>query len=151
MALNPAGLSLLIETVQIAEELILDAEELSASRRKVAPSVETKRVGPRRPVERLGGGRSPVDHDWFLGSVPHADAPDVERVTKAIGGVVDTTKYQRGIADIELRQPVDHVLGERFALETRLVGAASTDLEIRGEFSREFARLFERSVRLVEI
>lgn len=65
--------------------------------------------------------------------------------------MVDTTKYQRGIADIELRQPVDHVLGERFALETRLVGAASTDLEIRGEFSREFARLFERSVRLVEI
>lgn len=149
--LNSAGLSLLVETVEVAEEFVLDTQEFSPSRCKVTPSLETERVGTRRPVERLGGGRTPIDHNRFLGAVPHPDTTNVERVTKAIGCVVDATKDQRGIADVELRQTVDNVLGEHLSLEARLIGTTGTHFKIRGELSRELARLLERSMRPVEI
>ena len=49
----------------LAEQLVLDPEQLLALDREVAPASQSHRVATGRPVEGLGDRRPPVDHDRF--------------------------------------------------------------------------------------
>ena len=91
-------------------------------------ALQTKRIGSGRPVERLGRRCPPIDDDRVLGSIPHADPADIERVV-VLATVIDATKDQRGIANVELLQSIDDVLGERLSLKSRLIGAARANFE----------------------
>ncbi len=65
--------------------------------------------------------------------------------------MVDTAKHQRRITDVQLRQSIDNVLGERVAFKPCLVGATRADLQILGELSCEGARILHALVRVVEV
>ena len=51
--------------VALAEEFVLEAEQLPALDGEVAAPDETHRLATGGPVERLGDGRPPVDDDRF--------------------------------------------------------------------------------------
>lgn len=117
----------------------------------MATPFESQWVRAGRSIERLGGRGTPIDHDRFLGTIPHAYATDVERIAKARGIVIDAAKHQRTVTDVELCQAIDDVLGEGLSLKARLVRASGADFEIRRQRTSELARLFERAVRSIQI
>ena len=60
----------------------------------------------RRPIERFGHRRSPIDDDRFLLGVAHRDAADIEALEQSIGGFglsIDATETQRRIAEFQMR------------------------------------------------
>ena len=150
VALDAAVCGLCIEAIEVAEELVVDVEELSTASGEVASSLESERVGAGCPVEGFGGACSPVDDHRVLRSIPYAHASDVERVAVSVV-VVDASEHQRCVADVELGEPVDDVLRERLSLEARLVGAAGTDLEVLRKLARQLARLFDARMGVVEV
>jgi hypothetical protein len=122
----------------------------------VTPTHDVHGLDRGRPVEGLGDGCAPVDHEGRLLLVGHRDPPDVERTAVRVGGgapvgavgvrggrsvaravaarrsrsEVEPPEAQRGIADVERGEaPTGEVL-RRLPLQTGLVGAAPTDLGI---------------------
>ena len=106
------------------EHLVLDAEQRAASDREVTPAGEAHRSVSRRPVERLGDRRSPVDDDRFLSLVGDRQAADVEGLARR---TVDAAEDQGGIADLEVSQPTPDGLLDHVALVAGLMGAAAAD------------------------
>ena len=128
MALDLALLSLDVEVGEITEEFIFDIEEGLATGGEVSTSFKAKRVGAGRPVEGFRGRSPPIHNHWILAPVPHSNTADIERVV-VFATVIDTSKNQRRIANVELLQAIDDVLGERFSFKAGLIGATSTHLE----------------------
>ncbi len=152
--------------VALAEELVLDVEELSALDGEVAAPGQAHRVAAGGAVEGLGHGRPPVDHDRLALLVGHGQAPDVERLD-AVGAArvahfgpavgrpaVDPTEDEGGIVEVELGQPAVEGLLEDVALVAGLVGAARAGLgevaQAPGVLSAPLqARVGEVDVRLL--
>ena len=114
----------------LAEQFVLDAEQVLALDGEVAPAGQAHRVATGRPVERLGDRCAPVDHDRFTCLVGHGQAPDVEALERIrrLGVPVDATEHERRVPEIEVGQPLDQRLVERVALETGLERAAEIGL-----------------------
>ena len=64
--------------VALAEQLVLEPEQLAALDGEVAAAGEAHRLTAGRPVERLGDRRPPVDHDRLAVLVGDGEAADVE-------------------------------------------------------------------------
>ncbi len=107
------------------EHLVFDAEQRAASHREVTPAGETHRRASRRPVERLGDRRSPVDNDGFLSLVGDRQAADVEGLA---GRPVDAAEHQGSVADLEVGQTAPDGLLDHVSLVAGLVRAAAADL-----------------------
>ena len=88
----------------LAEELVLDAEQLAAPGGEVAAADEAHGLAAGGPVERLGHRGPPVDHDRLLLVVRHRQAADVEGLAALVLVAVDATEQQRGVAEVELRR-----------------------------------------------
>ena len=151
VTLDPAGGGLLIESVEITKELVLDPQQLTPAGGEVASTLKTEGVGARGSVKRFSSRCAPIDHDGLLGAIPHSDTTDVQGIAEAVCVVIDAAEYQRGITDVELRQSIDHVFGEGFAFEARLVGSTCTNFKVGGELAGQSPSLFERGVRPIEI
>ena len=112
--------------VAFAEQLVLQTQQGAALHGEVPASGEAHRLASGGTVERLGDGRPPVDDDRFALLVGDRQSADVERLQPVgrLGHPVDAAEHQRGIAEVELGQPVDHGLVEHIALVARLKRAA---------------------------
>ena len=81
--------------VAVAEQLVLDAEDLATLDREMAAAHEPHRLAPGGAVERLGYGSPPVDHHRFGVLVGDREATDVEALERVraldhrIGKAVD--------------------------------------------------------------
>ena len=122
--------------VPLAEQLVLDAEQLAALDREVAATDEAHRLAAGGAVERFGDRRPPVDDDRLGVLIGHREAADVEALA-AVGTVVpfgrggeavDAAEHERGVAEVEVVQALDQGLVERVALESRLHGATEVGL-----------------------
>ena len=104
--------------VAVAEQLVFQPQQRSALHGEVAAAGEAHRLAAGGPVERLGDGCPPVDDDWLALLVGDRQPADVERL-EAVGGLghaVDAAEHERGVAEVELGQPVDHGFVEHIAL-----------------------------------
>ena len=84
---------------------------------EVASAHDAHGVVGQRPVERLGRGRAPVDHERVAVLVSDGQATDVEA---AAVGEVEATDEQAVLRDVERGQPVAGVGDGAVALEQRL-------------------------------
>ena len=87
-------------------------------------------------VERFCNRCSPIDDHGVAFLVEDSDAADMEMVTL---GLVDTSEYQRLIADIQVFEPGSHLVGEYVSFVAGLVGAALARFDIVGDGFRGFA------------
>jgi hypothetical protein len=71
--------------VALAEQLVLESQQARPLDGEVTPAHEAHRVAAGRPVERLGDGRPPIDHDGLALLVGHGQAPDVEALHSICG------------------------------------------------------------------
>ena len=120
------------------EDLVVEPDELAAgagSGEEVAAPDHAHRLDRRRPVERLGDRRPPVDDERLLLLVGDREPPDVEALvgggaTTSVGCGRDAAEAQRRLADVEGGEAAPgHVVGG-VALEAGLVGAARADLGV---------------------
>ena len=120
--------------VALAEQLVLDVEELAAPHGEVAAPDQAHGVAAGGPVERLGHRRPPVDDDRLALLVGHGDAPDVERLDAlgagAAGGASRSMRPKTRAASCSsswVSRLHDRLLDD-VALVAGLVGAAPADL-----------------------
>ena len=135
----------------LAEQLVLDVEERAAPGGEVAAAGQAHRLAAGGPVERLGHRGPPVDDDRLLVLVGHRQAPDVVgvarrrlRVAVAVARLVDAPEHERGVAEVELGEPVGDRVLDHVALEPGLLGAAPADLDHRLELVRPSPRARSR-------
>ena len=139
--------------VPAAEQLVLDAEHRAALDDEVAAPHESHRLGARRPVERLGDGRPPVDHDRLGLLVGHGEPADVERLgrRRRLGVAVDPPEHERGVTEIEVGEALDQRLVERVALETGLERAAEVGLGEVAQAPRRLPGALEALVGVIDV
>jgi hypothetical protein len=116
--------------VPLAEQLVLDTEEFLALDGEVAPPQQTHGVATGGPVEGLGDRCPPVDDDRLAVLVGDGETADVEALDGVgrLGGAVDATEDQRGVAQVEVGEPLEECLVERVALEAGLERSAEIGL-----------------------
>ena len=128
-----AGIGSSVETfvvpdaeVSLAEQLVLDPQQLLTLDREVAPAGDAHRVAAGRAVERLGDRGPPVDDDRLTVFVGDRESTDVEALQPVgrLGVPIDAAEDQRRGAEIEVGQPLDQRLVERVSLEPGLERAA---------------------------
>ena len=112
---------------------------------------EAHGLGTGGPVEGLGDGRPPVDHDGFLFFVGHAGAPDVIGVVAGVFVCVEPAEHQRAVAELELHQAVGDVALDHLAFPASLLGAALADLDHRAQLFGALTRRIEALVRVVDV
>ncbi len=133
------------------EQLVLDAEQLAPLHVEVPATHQTQRFTAGRAVERLGDRRPPVDHHGVGMLVGHGEAPDVEALdARTVVGPVDAAEDERGIAQIELREPVEDGLVEHIALVAGLEGATERALVETTELPGVDLALLEAAVGEVD-
>jgi len=120
---------LAVHALELAEDLVLHGQQGPAAGGEVPAPAQAHRLAARGAVEGLGDRRPPVDHERLLVLVGHGQAPDVERLAPGLGGAVDATEHQGGIAELELAQALEDVLLEDLTLPAGLLGAAPAHLE----------------------
>jgi hypothetical protein len=116
----------------LAEELVFDAEQLTAAGGEVAAAGQAHRLAAGGPVEGLGDRGPPVDDERFLVGARHGDATDVERLAVGellVGLAVDAAEHERGVAQVKLGQAVRDGVVDDLTLEAGLLGAALPDLD----------------------
>jgi hypothetical protein len=133
----------------VAEQLVLDVEQHPTTGREMAAAHETHGLAAGRPVERLGHRSPPVDDDRVLDLVAHRDPPDV--IGRRLVGLVDPAEAQRGIAQLELREALEHGVPDDVALEPGLLGAAPPDLDHRGHATGRLAGCLEIRVGPIDV
>ncbi len=116
--------------VTATEELVLEAEHRAPLDDEVAAAQQPHRLAPGGPVERLGDGGPPVDHDRLGPLVGDRQAADVERLggVRALGVAVDAPEDEGRIAEVEVGEALDQGLVERIALESGLERATEIGL-----------------------
>ena len=144
----------------LAEQLVLDAEQVAALDGEVTAAGEAHRLAPRGAVERFGDRRPPVDHDRFGIRVGDSEPADVEALQLTTldhhpvvvdGMPIDPTEHECGIAEIEVGQTLDQGLVERIPLETGLKRAAQVGFGEVTQPPRRATTLFETIVGVVDV
>jgi len=112
--------------VPVTEQFVFDPEEIAALDDEMAPPRKTHRLAPGRSVERLRDRSTPVDHHRLAILVCDRKAADVERfgLVGSLGEAIDPAEHERGIAEVEVFEPLHDRFVERIALETGLKRAA---------------------------
>ena len=136
---------------RLAEELVLDAEELAAPGGEVAAADEAHRLAAGGPVERLGDRRPPVDDERLAVLVGHGQAADVVAVAAVPAGAVDAAEHEAGVAELERGQPLGDVALDHLPLPAGLLGAALAHLDHRAQPGGLLARALEAAVRVVDV
>ena len=138
--------------VALAEQLVLEREQLAALHHEVAPAHEAHRLATGRAVEGFGHRRAPVHHHRLAVAVGQSEAADVERLHRGVlGDAVDATEDESGIAQLQLLEALDQFLVNCVALEARLERSPRAGL---GEFAhpqRVLAALLEARVGPVDV
>jgi hypothetical protein len=81
--------------------LVLVRREVAARVTEPAAQTDVLRVLLRRPVERLGDRRTPVDHHRVAAGVVDMTAADVEALTLLRGvQIVEATEEERGVGEV---------------------------------------------------
>ena len=111
------------------EHLVVERGDLaSVAGDEVAAAHDAHRRDRRRPVERLGDRRPPVDHQRRVVGVLHREPPDVIRVAVL---EIEPAEAERRLADVEVGEAaLGDVVGD-VALEPGLVRAARPDVGVR--------------------
>ena len=99
------------------EHLVLEPDQLAVAPTEVASPHDTHRVVRQRPVERLGGGRPPVDDERIAVLVRDGEATHVQA---AAVDEVEAAHEQPVLRDVERGQPAAGVGDGAVALEQRL-------------------------------
>ena len=133
----------------VAEQLVLDVEQRAAPGGEVATAGQAHRFAPGGPVEGLGHRSPPVDDHRLLVLVADRDAADVEG--RGVVLAVDAPEAQRGVAQLELGEPLEHGVPDDVALEARLLGAAPTHLDHRGHAGGRLPRRLEAGVGPIDV
>ena len=136
---------------RLAEELVLDGEELAATGGEVAAADEPHRLAPGGPVEGLGDRRPPVDHERLAVLVGHRQAADVVAVAAVPAGAVDAPEHEAGVAELQRGQPLGDVALDHLPLPAGLLGAALAHLDHRAQPGGLLARALEAPVRVVDV
>ena len=130
MPLDLAGRGgLFVESAQVTKEFVVDIEQGAPASSEVSTPLEAERISTSSAIERLGSGSAPVNDDCVLLAVPYADTANVKRVV-VFTVMIDATKNERSIANVELLESVENVLRKGISLESCLVCAAFSDLQI---------------------
>ena len=128
MAVEAIGQTVVVPDAEMAltEQFVFEAEQCAPVHGEVAASGEAHRLAARGPVERLGDRSTPVHDDRLALLVGDRQAADVERLEAvgSLGHPVDSPEHEGGVAEIQLRQPVDHGFVEHVAFVARLERAA---------------------------
>jgi hypothetical protein len=136
---------------RLAEQLVLDAEELAAPRGEVPAADEAHGRAAGGPVERLGDRGAPVDDQRLLRLVGHGDAADVERLTALGTRLVDAAEHQAGVADVEVVEARGDVALDHLAFPSGLLGSALANLDHGPEACRRGPRAHEAVVRMIDV
>ena len=136
---------------RLAEELVLDGEQLAAAGGEVAAAHEAHRLAAGGPVEGLGDRRPPVDDERLAVLVGHGQPADVVAVAALAAGAVDAAEHQAGVAELERGQPLGDVALDHLPLPAGLLGAALADLDHRAQPGGLLARSLEAAVRVVDV
>ena len=139
--------------VALAEQLVLEAEDGATLDGEVTPTEQAHRLPPGGAVERLGDRRPPVDDDRFRVLVGDRQAADVEALRAAwlLGAAVDPAEHQRGVAEVEVVEPLDQGLVEGVALEPGLHRAAEVGLVEVSQSPRRRLRRLQAVVGKVDV
>ena len=135
----------------LAEQLVLDGQQLAAPGGEVAAADQAHRRAPGGPVEGLGHRGPPVDHQRLPLLVGHGQAPDVEAVAPLALGAVDPPEHEAGVAELEGGQPVGDVALDHLPLPPGLLRAALAHLDHRAQTSGLEARALEAVVGTVDV
>ena len=144
--------------VTLAEQFVLQAQQLPAVHVEVPPAHQAQRVAAGGTVERLGHGGTPVDHHGvavLVGDGQPADVKALERdgiaaTSVVVARPVDTAEHEGGIAQVELRQPVEHRLVVHIALVAGLKGTAEGALMEPTHLPRVDFALLEAVIGVVD-
>jgi hypothetical protein len=90
----------------VAEQLVFDAYDAPALGGQVATSGQAHGMAPGGPVERLGDGSPPVDHQRLLVLAGDGQAADVEGLAV---GPVDPSEAQGLTSQLQLLEAVEGV------------------------------------------
>ena len=127
--------------VGVHEVLVLQPEHGPATHGQMAAASQALGIEAGRPVEGLGDGRTPVDHQRLVVRARDGEAADVERLAerRAVGAVrrlgprfgeaVDAAEVEGLVADVELLQAGQAGADHDVALGARLEGAAAAEVE----------------------
>ncbi len=139
--------------VPLAEQLVFDAEQLLALDGEMPAPGDAHRIATGGAVERFGDGCPPVDHDGLAVFVGHRQPADVEAL-EPVGRLrvpVDPPEDQRGIAEVEVGQPLHQRLVERVALEAGLERAAEIGLGHVAHTPRRRTTGVQAVVRVIDV
>ena len=139
------------EPGRLAEQLVLDGQQLAAPRGEVAAAHEPHRHPAGGPVEGLGHGRPPVDHEGLAVHVGHRQATDVEGVATLALGAVDPAEHEAGVAQLQGRQPLRDVALDHLPLPAGLLRAALADLHHRAQTGGLDPRAVEAVVGTIDV
>ena len=139
----------------LAEQLVLEAEELAALHREVAPPQQAHRLAPGGAVERLGDRCPPVDHDRVAVLVGDGEPADVEALDRVgpFRMAVDAAEHECGTAEVELGQPVDQGFVEDITFVARLERPADADARLREvtKLPRVGSAALQAVVRVIDV
>ena len=106
----------------LAEQFVLDAEQLSPVHRKVSASHEAHRVLARGTVKGFCHRGTPVHNDGLMMLVGNRQPTDVERLdpVRTLCTSVDTAEDQCIVTEVEIDETLDEGLVEHIPLVARL-------------------------------
>ena len=117
--------------VALAEQLVLDAEQVAALDGEVAAADQAHRLARRwrgRTARRPAPASRRRPARTARRPPPGGRCGSSRSVVGRLGVAVDAAEHQRGVAEIEVGQPLDQRLVERVALEAGLERAAEVGL-----------------------
>ena len=88
--------------VSFTEQLVFNAEKLSAFDHKMAAACKTHRITARRTIKRLGDWSSPVHDNGFTIFIRDRESTDMKTLDAVIFNAVYAPKNQRRVPQIEL-------------------------------------------------
>ena len=136
-------LQLLAGLAAAGKEFILDRQHPGTLGREVSTATQTHRMAARRPIERFGDRRPPVDDERLLVGAGDGQTPDVEGLAVgrqgsvaldlvAVADRVDTAEAERIASQVELLETVQARVDDHLPLDDGL-GRATLVLD-QGRF-----------------
>ena len=135
----------------LAEQLVLDAEQLPAPGGEVAATHQSHRRPPGGSVEGLGHRRPPVDHEGLLALVGDRHTADVEGVAPVGAGLVDAPEHQAGIAQVQVVETVGDVALDDLPLPAGLLGATLPNLDHRPQLGSRLPSTLQAVVGTIDV
>ena len=119
----------------------------------MATACEAHSFATRCSIERFGNRCTPVHHHGFTLLIGNCQTPDVKAFNFiwGFGKAIDSTKHQRGIAQIQCGQALQQLLVESIALVAGLKGAARACLVQFTNMPGVLAALIQAGISMVYV